>query len=930
MKAYHTRCLRFARPDLRVQGDIATLLETQQESFETLRDIRSDDQMRQLKDKLSPADPMTNHHKGLKQRHPGTCKWFLDSDRFQCWKQSEDPPALWLHGQPGAGKSVACSAIIENVLLTMQSSTTFVAYFYFDFSDISKQALEAALKSILYQLARQSDKVFRSLMDYTATMSLSLPKMRQVFESLLAEMASAVIVLDALDEAEPCGDVLEWLAESINCVNLRDVRWIFTSRDYSDIRRALTQDTSKVSPVSLDADLVDHDIRSYVDARVHKDSCFQRWADRADDQALIIESLMEKSCGMFRWAACQLDDLAGCLTLKELKDTLARLPTSLPETYSRMLQKIPPARKDGAIRLLQFLMLSPNPLELGEAANVLAMNIDGGTLYERDKELPDHSELALYCPGLIMIVHINDYSGATREELQLSHFSVKEYLLSTEVHKEFCADLSTAEASSMATVLLLRSFIHWFHSLPADLTEQKREARRRWTEDNFPLARYAAFYWTDFAREGEVQDKTQKYIVEFLADQSTFECLLQCNRTFLGDSDVEPVYIATEARLLQTATALVISYGLPLDIENYFGCTPLHLACHGGDLATAEFLVDHGADVTKRDNYGYTILHSVAKGGFLQLLEYTISKDIPVDIENDSGNTPLHLACWEGRLAAAKFLVDHGADVTKRDNYGYTILHFAAKAGSLQLLEYTISNDIPVDVKNDFGETPLYLACRRGDLATAEFLVDHGADVTKRDNYGNTVFHLATKSHDPSALLLEYVSSVGLPVDVQNDWGETPLHLASEWPANITALKFLVEAGADINKKNYRGHSPLGTAIQTVVMSFLRELGATEPDLDEKGYPIPYHWKIRKLLDGWWKLLRQHPSTKHERYNDEDGNPEYHSEDEYDETDAETSNSSGYGYDQWAHDRFVNDDEEYRFKRYRHFNHVRRSESCQF
>src|SRR5437763_6649758 len=71
--------------------------------------------------------------------------------------------------------------------------------------------------------------------------------------------------------------------------------------------------------------------------------------------------------GRFRWAACQLDDLKDCLDYRSLRKALASLPTTLDETYKRILKGIPDKQKPYATRLLQFLTYSKRPLKIQEA-----------------------------------------------------------------------------------------------------------------------------------------------------------------------------------------------------------------------------------------------------------------------------------------------------------------------------------------------------------------------------------------------------------------------------------------------------------------------------------------------------------------------------------------------------------------------------------
>src|SRR4051812_31986467 len=78
----------------------------------------------------------------------------------------------------------------------------------------------------------------------------------------------------------------------------------------------------------------------------------------------------------FRWAACQLESLARCLSPRAIRLALKTLPRDLDETYDRMLQNIPAEYKSSSIRLLQFLVFTKRPLKLVEAVEVIATEIE--------------------------------------------------------------------------------------------------------------------------------------------------------------------------------------------------------------------------------------------------------------------------------------------------------------------------------------------------------------------------------------------------------------------------------------------------------------------------------------------------------------------------------------------------------------------------
>ena len=62
--------------------------------------------------KLSGTSP--NHSAARDKHQPDTGNWILDSAPFKEWSETTHS-SMWLHGIPGAGKSILCSTIIEHV-----------------------------------------------------------------------------------------------------------------------------------------------------------------------------------------------------------------------------------------------------------------------------------------------------------------------------------------------------------------------------------------------------------------------------------------------------------------------------------------------------------------------------------------------------------------------------------------------------------------------------------------------------------------------------------------------------------------------------------------------------------------------------------------------------------------------------------------------
>jgi hypothetical protein len=152
-------------------------------------------------------------------------------------------------------------------------------------------------------------------------------------------------------------------------------------------------------------------------------------------------------------------------------------------------------------------------------------------------------------------------------------------------------------------------------------------------------------------------------------------------------------------------------------------------------------------------------------------------------VENDNRETLFasFIARDEG------FLEKYNSLSGVEDRYGRNPLHVA----TINPESFRIYNPMPVlleknvDInERDFvGRTPLFYAVRTGNLKDAEFLIAKGADMTLADEYGHTPAHVAaikTGSYDSK--------SSDLYFDI---------------------LKSLMEKGADINARDYRGRTVL-------------------------------------------------------------------------------------------------------------------------
>ncbi len=156
-----------------------------------------------------------------------------------------------------------------------------------------------------------------------------------------------------------------------------------------------------------------------------------------------------------------------------------------------------------------------------------------------------------------------------------------------------------------------------------------------------------------------------------------------------------------------------------------------------------------------------------------------------------------------------------GVDVNVRVDDGYApyALHIAAETGRADIAKALLDAGGKVDCRNSAGETPLHLAARAGNVKCVELLIGAGADVNAEttDRYCN-VTPLIYGAQGGSTKVLKLLLDAGARVDASDSsYHNTAMHTAVNF-LKKDAVKFLLEAGADINKKNRWGRTPLGEA----------------------------------------------------------------------------------------------------------------------
>ena len=127
--------------------------------------------------------------------------------------------------------------------------------------------------------------------------------------------------------------------------------------------------------------------------------------------------------------------LAKCSSLHQLRKALYSLPTTLEETYNRILLCIRNISRSDAVRLLKWLAFSVRPLALLEMVEVFGIDRDK-LRFDPDRRPREPRAILDICSSLVKVSHTGDGDTISLRgsgTLSLAHLSVKEYLISEQV-----------------------------------------------------------------------------------------------------------------------------------------------------------------------------------------------------------------------------------------------------------------------------------------------------------------------------------------------------------------------------------------------------------------------------------------------------------------------------------------------------------------
>ena len=187
--------------------------------------------------------------------------------------------------------------------------------------------------------------------------------------------------------------------------------------------------------------------------------------------------------------------------------------------------------------------------------------------------------------------------------------------------------------------------------------------------------------------------------------------------------------------------------------------------------------------------------------------------------------TPLDLVNYSSdlsddeRLRITKYLVDNGGIETtqmvalalaKREDSFYTkILATAARDGHIKTFQYFASQD------RCNLTIPLNMAFKTNNFNIIQHIYDSHIENIELHESGNSALHFAI-SFGANLKIIKYLIDRGENVNAKNMLGQSPLFLAIFNRRRLNIIKYLIDHGADVNMEDITGKTPLSYVLETI------------------------------------------------------------------------------------------------------------------
>ncbi|HLV41431.1 MAG TPA: ankyrin repeat domain-containing protein [Brumimicrobium sp.] len=236
-------------------------------------------------------------------------------------------------------------------------------------------------------------------------------------------------------------------------------------------------------------------------------------------------------------------------------------------------------------------------------------------------------------------------------------------------------------------------------------------------------------------------------------------------------------------------------------------------------LETIEFLLKiEGNEVSKITHDARNYLMWAGNKGNFELVESLIKKGSDIHILDDKGNNLQTFTAMGGTLDPRIYELykQYGLQLSAPNRKGGTIIHYLAQnVEDIKDFDYFISEGLDITAKDNDNNTVLHYAASQGKMKLIEQLISAGFDPNARNNNNEHILFFAARGKrgfQCQSLYIQYLTELGLDATLTNKQGDNLLHAVAINNTDPSVFRFIIKQGADVQKVNNYGNTPLMNA----------------------------------------------------------------------------------------------------------------------